>query len=100
MATRLWGKKIGMTQVFSNNKVIPVTAIDIGNWLVTNIKTKERDGYDAVQVGLLKNRHVDTPFETEWFTDSNKFFYYLKKSHLMVILRVYKSDNPLILMNS
>ena len=29
MAARLWGKKIGMTQVFSNNKVIPVTAIDI-----------------------------------------------------------------------
>lgn len=79
MATRLWGKKVGMTQVFSNNKVIPVTAIDIGNWLITNIKTKERDGYAAVQVGLLKNRHVDTPFETEWITDSNKFFYYLRE---------------------
>lgn len=79
MATRLWGKKVGMTQVFSNNKVIPVTAIDVGNWLVTNIKTKERDGYAAVQVGLLKNRHTDTPFNAEWLTESNKYFYYLRE---------------------
>jgi large subunit ribosomal protein L3 len=79
MATRLWGKKVGMTQVFSNNRVIPVTAIDVGNWLVTNIKTKERDGYAAVQVGLPRKRHIDTPFKAEWLTDSNKFFYYLRE---------------------
>ena len=55
MVTGFWGKKIGMTQVFSNNKVVPVTAIDIAHWFVTNIKTEERDGYNAVQVGRLKN---------------------------------------------
>lgn len=79
MATRLWGKKVGMTQVFSNNKVVPVTAIDIGNWLVTNIKTNERDGYNAVQVGLVKDRHVGTAFNAEWLTDSKKYFYYLRE---------------------
>jgi large subunit ribosomal protein L3 len=79
MATRLWGKKVGMTQVFSNNRVIPVTAINVGNWVVTAIKTKERDGYEAVQVGLLKNRHVDTPFKAEWLTDLDKYFYYLRE---------------------
>lgn len=79
MATRLWGKKVGMTQVFSNNKVVPVTAIDIGNWLVTNIKTSERDGYNAVQVGLLKDRHVGAAFNAEWLTDSKKYFYYLRE---------------------
>jgi large subunit ribosomal protein L3 len=79
MATRLWGKKVGMTQVFSKNMVIPVTAIDVGNWLITNIKTKERDGYAAVQVGLLKNRYANSPFKAEWLTDSNKYFYHLKE---------------------
>lgn len=79
MATRVWGKKVGMTQVFSNNKVIPVTAIDIGHWLVTNIKTEARDGYNAVQVGRLKNRYADGTFKPEWLTDSNKYFYYLRE---------------------
>ncbi len=52
MSKGIWGKKIGMTQVFENDKVVPVTAIDVSNWVVTNIKTKERDGYNAIQVGL------------------------------------------------
>ncbi len=79
MATRLWGKKVGMTQVFSNNKVVPVTAIDIGRWLVTNIKTEVRDGYNAVQVGLMKDRYADKAFNAEWLTDSEKYFYYLRE---------------------
>ena len=79
MATRLWGKKVGMTQVFSNNKVIPVTAIDIGHWLITNIKTEVRDGYNAVQVGLMKDRYTDAAFNAEWLTDSGKYFYYLRE---------------------
>ena len=56
MATGIWGRKIGMTQVFANDKVVPVTAIDIANWYVTNIKTGERDGYNAIQVGSVKAR--------------------------------------------
>ena len=52
MITGFWGKKIGMTQVFVEGKVVPVTVIDAGNWFVTNIRTKERDGYNAVQVGF------------------------------------------------
>ena len=43
-----------MTQVFSKRKSGPVTAIDIAHWVVTQVKTTERDGYNAVQVGLLK----------------------------------------------
>lgn len=79
MAARLWGKKIGMTQVFSQNKVVPVTAIDIGRWLVTNVKTKERDGYNAVQVGLIRDRFAEGTFAQEWLTQPKKYFYHLRE---------------------
>lgn len=47
------GKKIGMTQIFDENgKVIPVTVIEAGPCVVTQKKTIENDGYDAVQVGF------------------------------------------------
>lgn len=47
------GKKIGMTQIFDENgKVIPVTVIEAGPCVVTQKKTVENDGYDAVQVGF------------------------------------------------
>jgi len=46
------GKKIGMTQVFAKNgKLIPVTVIEVEPNVVTQIKTVEKDGYDAVQLG-------------------------------------------------
>ena len=46
------GKKIGMTQVFTNEgKLIPVTVIDVEPNVVTQIKTVEKDGYDAIQLG-------------------------------------------------
>ena len=41
MTTGIWGRKIGMTQVFAEDKVVPVTAIDIAGWYVTNVKTVE-----------------------------------------------------------
>ena len=46
------GKKIGMTQVFTNEgKLIPVTVIEVEPNVVTQIKTVEKDGYDAIQLG-------------------------------------------------
>ena len=46
------GKKIKMDQVWSENgKVTPVTHISVGPVVVTQVKTKEKDGYDAYQVG-------------------------------------------------
>jgi len=78
-AARIWGKKIGMSQVFAQDKVVPVTAIDVGHWLVTNIKTTERDGYNAVQVGLVRDRFTDSTFTPEWLTQSKKYFYHLKE---------------------
>ena len=49
------GKKIGMTQFFSENgEAVPVTLVEAGPCTVTQIKNKEKDGYDAVQVGFSK----------------------------------------------
>lgn len=74
MITGFWGKKIGMTQVFVEGKVVPVTVIDAGNWFVTNIRTKERDGYNAVQIGCVRSRYVGEPFAAEWLKNLKKYF--------------------------
>ena len=48
------GKKIGMTQIFdANGNVIPVTVIEAGPCTVTQKKTVETDGYDAIQLGFV-----------------------------------------------
>lgn len=53
MKKGLIGKKIGMTQIFDENgKVIPVTVVEAGPCVVTQKKTTENDGYEAVQVGF------------------------------------------------
>ncbi len=47
------GRKIGMTQVFNENgEMIPVTVIQAGPCYVTQVKTKETDGYEAIQIGF------------------------------------------------
>src|SRR5437667_2877598 len=61
MLNALLGRKVGMTQVFGpNGAVIPVTVIEAGPCIVTQIKTVAHDGYEAVQIGFeqatLKNR--------------------------------------------
>lgn len=80
MVSGLWGKKIGMTQVFSaENAVVPVTVIDVSGWYVTNIKTKERDGYTAIQVGNVRDRYSQTPFSIEWLKKPAKYFRVLRE---------------------
>jgi large subunit ribosomal protein L3 len=47
------GKKIGMTQVFrEDGRVVPVTVVEAGPCVVTQVKSKELDGYEAVQLGF------------------------------------------------
>lgn len=59
----LLGKKIGMTSVFSEGKNIPCTVIEVGPCVVTQVKTVETDGYQAVQVGFMdkKEKHTTKP---------------------------------------
>jgi large subunit ribosomal protein L3 len=60
----LLGKKIGMTSVFSaDGKNLPCTVIEVGPCVVTQIKTVETDGYEAVQIGFQekKEKHTSQP---------------------------------------
>ena len=60
----LLGKKIGMTSVFSaDGKNVPCTVIEVGPCVVTQIKTLEKDGYEAVQVAFQdkKEKHTTRP---------------------------------------
>lgn len=53
MQKAIIGKKVGMTQIFdAAGKVVPVTVIEAGPCTVTQIKTMEKEGYDAVQMGF------------------------------------------------
>ena len=60
----LLGKKIGMTSVFSaDGKNVPCTVIEAGPCVVTQVKTVEKDGYAAVQLGFQdkKEKHTTKP---------------------------------------
>ncbi len=51
------GKKIGMTQLFQESgETVAVTAIQAGPSVVTQIKSRDKDGYDAIQVGFIENK--------------------------------------------
>jgi LSU ribosomal protein L3P len=57
MITGILGRKIGMTQLFAaDGTVVPVTVVEAGPCLVVQRKTKQNDGYDAVQLGLVGPR--------------------------------------------
>jgi large subunit ribosomal protein L3 len=78
MLSGVWGRKIGMTQVFSeNDTIIPVTVIDLDNWYVTNIK--KQDKYNAVQVGCVRKKYADQPFSTEWIKQPKAYFAMIKE---------------------
>jgi large subunit ribosomal protein L3 len=63
------GAKLGMTQVWDNNKVVPVTVVQAGPCVVTQVRTPEADGYSAVQLayGQIDPRKVNKP-ETGHYT--------------------------------
>jgi large subunit ribosomal protein L3 len=57
------GAKLGMTQVWDNNKVVPVTVVQAGPCVVTQVRTPDTDGYAAVQLayGAIDPRKVNKP---------------------------------------
>jgi large subunit ribosomal protein L3 len=60
----LLGNKIGMTQIFDESgNIIPVTILKVGPCIVTQIKTKSKDGYNAVQIGYgsVSNKFLTQP---------------------------------------
>ena len=81
------GRKVGMTQLFDENgKIVPVTVISAGPCTVTRVRTAEKDGYQAVQMGFgdIKENKVKKPVGG-----------YLKKHELMPmrLFREFRTDN-------
>jgi len=77
------GKKIGMTQIYEEGgNVVPVTVIQAGPCFVTQIRTPETDGYEAVQIGFDEVKKLNKPRAG-----------HLKNSKMVRFLREVKADN-------
>jgi large subunit ribosomal protein L3 len=77
MSNGIIGKKLGMTQVFADDgAAVGVTAIEVEPSVVLQVKTKEKDGYDAIQVGYgrVKQKNVTKPLQGH-FNKANKGFF-------------------------
>jgi len=65
MVRGILGRKLGMTQIFDEKgELVPVTVVQAGPCVVVQVKAKAKDGYDAVQIGLVEGkppRHVPKP---------------------------------------
>ena len=64
MVNTILGRKLGMTQIWDeNDNVVPVTVIQAGPCTVSQVKTKDTDGYDAVQIGFgdIKPNKINKP---------------------------------------
>jgi large subunit ribosomal protein L3 len=80
MLSKLLGTKIGMTQIFDEDRnAVPVTVINVGGWFVTQVKSEEKDGYIALQLGLPRARYRNKSFSAEWLKSKEKFFEHIKE---------------------
>jgi len=62
MVNGILGKKIGMTQIFTEDgTVVPVTAIEAGPCMVTQIKNVDKEGYAAIQIGFGEAKRLNSP---------------------------------------
>jgi large subunit ribosomal protein L3 len=61
MVSGLLGKKLGMTQLYKEGAEVVVTAIEAGPCFVVQVKTQEKDGYSAVQLGFEDSKRLNSP---------------------------------------
>ena len=69
MAKVILGRKLGMTQIFNaEGKIVPVTAIEAGPCVITQVKSDATDGYNAIQIGFgpVKNSHLTKPMKGQF----------------------------------
>ena len=67
------GKKVGMTQVFTENgELVPVTVVEVGTNVVLQVKTVENDGYNAIQLGFDDQRAVNVNNPAKGHADKAK----------------------------
>lgn len=80
MLTGLIGTKIGMTQIFdAKRNVVPVTVVDIGNVYTLQVKKQDKDGYSALQLGLVRKQYRGREFSSEWLKKKKKFFVHVRE---------------------
>lgn len=79
MINGLWGKKLGMTEVFHGDLALPVTVVDASGWYLLQIKSVEVDGYAAIKVGCLKSRYTKDGFQAEYLKKLDNYFDYVKE---------------------
>jgi large subunit ribosomal protein L3 len=80
MLNSVIGTKVGMTQLFDENgNVVPVTVVNINNLFVTQVKSTAKEGYDALQLGLLRDRYKAQEFSPVWLKAKNEYFLQLKE---------------------
>ena len=88
MSNGLLGKKLGMTSVFGHDgRYLPVTVIEAGPCMVTQIKTQATDGYNALQLGFgeKKKARVNKPLQGHFAKSGEKCFAYVGE---------FRVDNP------
>ncbi len=82
MSRGILGKKLGMTGVFtSEGSYVPATVIEAGPCVVTQIKTKDRDGYNALQLGFSAKRtqRVNKPLQGHFKKSGDQCFQFVKE---------------------
>lgn len=79
------GKKIGMTRIFGEDgSVVPVTVVQAGPCPIIQVKTKDSDGYEAIQLGFeqIPDKKVNKPLKGHFAKAKKGFFRYLKEFRL------------------
>ena len=82
MSKGIIGKKLGMTQVFAEDgSAVGVTAIEVEPSVVLQVKTKEKDGYDAIQIGYgrVKQKNVTKPLQGHFNKANKGYFRFVKE---------------------
>jgi large subunit ribosomal protein L3 len=82
MSRGLLGKKLGMTGLFTaEGRYIPATVIEAGPCVVTQIKTRAKDGYNALQLGfgIKKSQRVNKPLKGHFKKSGDQCFRYLRE---------------------
>jgi len=91
----LIGKKIGMTQVFDENgNVVPVTVIQAGPCRVIHRKTKEKHGYDSVQLGFeeVDEKKISKPMMGHFKKHNSPAFRHLKEFRLKMYIDIEEGE--------
>ncbi|PID78424.1 MAG: 50S ribosomal protein L3 [Deltaproteobacteria bacterium] len=84
MCKGLIGRKLGMTSIYTPEGVqVPVTVVEAGPCVITQVKTNETDNYNALQLAFAeKTRNVSKPMQGHFKKSGGKFFYKLKEFYV------------------